>query len=115
MSALVDEEKAAVAKAKEQSEGRAAYGDAMALLRENHRDEFDGLLDAAYESRGLVSPRKRRAEKAAAAAAAKEAAVLARAERAAAKVERLKAELAAAEAAIASAPVVEADPGDPIF
>jgi hypothetical protein len=55
------------AKAERGVASRAAYSDAAAMLREKHRQEFDDLLDAAYEARGLASPRRKRAERFAAA------------------------------------------------
>jgi len=71
-----------------------AYTSAMTALREAHREEFDALLGAAYETAGL-EPRKRRtpaeieAEKVAK-AAAREAKVAAKR---AAKIEALQREI----------------------
>lgn len=51
--------------------GRKAYGAASKALRDAHREEFDGLLDAAYADLGLVSPRVKREQRAVAEAAEK--------------------------------------------
>jgi len=84
-------------KAANQALGRKAYGDAMAFLRENHKDEFLTLLDGAYRSLGLESPHAKREARVEAAAVAKAAAEERREARRVAKIARLKAELEAAE------------------
>lgn len=88
---------------KNTSEARKAYGIAMSQLRELNAEQFATLLDEAYASLGLQSPRVRREERAAEAAAKKAAAAIRREERRLAKIEALKAELAALA------------PGDPLF
>lgn len=80
---------------KEASVARVAYGKAMKALREQHSEEFESLLDAAYRDLGVESPkskarrRKEEADKARAEAAAR------REARKAARVAALEAELAA--------------------
>jgi hypothetical protein len=95
------------ANAEQAAVGRKAYGEATKALREKYRDEFNSLLDDAYEANGLVSPRKRREANREAAVAAKAAAAVRREERRLAKVAALKAELAALEPTL--------DDGDPVF
>ena len=89
---------------------RKAYGDATTALRATHKDEFNALLDQAYANLGLVSPRVKRAEKAAEAAAAKEAAAVKREERRLARIAKLEEELAKAKAAEQAHLPVEDDP-----
>jgi hypothetical protein len=87
---------------------RKAYGDAMSVLRENHRDEFDGLLDASYTALGVESPRVRRSVKKAAVEAERAEKAVAREARRVAKIAKLQAELDSLVSPVS-------DPADPVF
>jgi hypothetical protein len=93
---------AAAAEEKDTAVSRKAYGMAQKALREAHADEFATLLDSAYDSLGLRSPRIKRLEREEIAAVKKREAAVKREERRVAKIEKLRAELAAIE-------------GDPLF
>lgn len=83
---------------KKQREGmvRKAYGEAMADLRDAHRDEFDRLLKAAYDKYGITVRRRMSAEEAAQAKAAREQVRAERAEqRRLAKIAALQEQIAA--------------------
>ena len=86
-------------KKQEQAASRKAYGDALAVLRENHRPEFDALLDAAYAANGLVSPAQKRVARVAAEAEARAVADRVREEKRLAKIAKMEAELAELKAA----------------
>ena len=89
------------AEAPEKGEGnvaRRAYALASKALKEAHEEEFADCLDAAYVALGSVSPRVRRAAKAAAEAKAREEKRVAKMAKREERVAALKAELAALEA-----------------
>ena len=80
---------------KEASVARQAYGAASKALRENHKAEFESLLDTAYAELGHVSPRVKAKQRREAAEKARAEAAARRKARQEAKIAYLEAELAA--------------------
>ena len=88
-----------------------AYAAAMTALREAHREEFDGLLSAAYAEAGLEPRRRRTVAEIEAEKAAKAAAKAAKAEaKRLEKIEAYKAAIAALEFEAVSDVFTEGDP-----
>ena len=86
-----------------QKAAREIYSAATTELRKRHKPEFDTIVDAEYEKRGLSSPRMRRLAAKQEREAAMEAVAVRKAAKAAERVARLEAELAAARKAVESA------------